>query len=254
MVFRYRWRRQEGDVMRRIVVLALGVLLALTLVAPMASAQVGQGAKASGKAAQLAAAWWQWALADPVATSPLVGDYAGGPQCDGQPLRDVPGKKWFLAGSFDGSAVERTCTMPVGTQLFFPVFNFIWINTEPHETEELAREEARKFIESVLADPDLSITVTVDGKEVKSKRIVRTDSPFFASQIPEDNVFDCPQCEEPFDLPAGSYEGVADGLWAALPPLSKGEHTIHVEVSAPNVRFSQDFTYHLTVVNGKRVP
>ncbi len=236
--------------MRRIVVLVLSVLLALTLVAPMASAQVGQGAKVSGKAAQLAAAWWQWALADPVATSPLVGDYTGGPKCDGRPLSDVPGKKWFLAGSFDGSAVERTCTMPVGTQLFFPVLNAIWINTEPHETEELARREVRKYIESVLADPDLSITVTVDGKEVKSKRIVRTDSPFFASQIPEDNVFDSPA----FDLPAGSYEGVADGLWAALPPLSKGEHTIHVEVSAPNVGFSQDFTYHLTVVNGKRVP
>lgn len=236
--------------MRRIVVLALGVLLALALSMPMALGQVGQGAKSSGKAAQLAAAWWQWALADPVATNPLVGDYTGGPQCDGRPLSDVPGKKWFLAGSFGGSAVERTCTMPVGTQLFFPVFNYIWINTEPDETEALARQKANEYVESVLADPDLSITVTVDGKEVKSKRIVRTDSPFFASQIPEDNVFDSPA----FDLPAGEYEGVADGLWAALPPLSKGEHTIHVEVSAPNVGSSQDFTYHLTVVNGKRVP
>jgi hypothetical protein len=41
--------------MRRIVVLALGVLLALTLTSSMALGQVGQGAKASGKAAELAA-------------------------------------------------------------------------------------------------------------------------------------------------------------------------------------------------------
>jgi hypothetical protein len=232
--------------MRRIVVLALGVLLALASAAPLASAQVGQGAKASGKASELAADWWQWALAEPVATNPLVGDYTDGPRCDGRPVSDVPGKKWFLAGSFDGSAVERTCTMPVGTQLFFPVFNAIWINTEPDETVEFARQQVNEFINSVLADPDLSMVVTVDGKEVKSKRIVRAESPVFSVSLPNDNLF---------GVPAGEYgPAVADGLWAALPPLSKGEHTIHVEVSAPNVGFSQDATYHLTVVNGKRVP
>src|SRR4028118_412392 len=116
--------------MRRIVVLALGVVLAMASAMPMALGQVGQGAKASGKAAQLGAAGGQWPLPEPPATSPLVGDYTGGPQCDGRPLSDVPGKKWFLAGSFDGSAVERTCTMPVGTQLFFPVFNYIWRSEE----------------------------------------------------------------------------------------------------------------------------
>ena len=233
--------------MRRIVVLALGVLLALALAAPLASAQVGQGAKASGKASELAADWWQWALSEPAATNPLVGDYTDGPQCDGRPVSDVPGKKWFLAGSFDGSAVERTCTMPVGTQLFFPVFNAIYI-VEPGETVGFARQQVNEFINSVLADPDLSMVVTVDGKEVKSKRIVRAESPVFRISLPDENVF---------GVPADRYQNtpsVADGLWAALPPLSKGEHTIHVEVSAPNVGFSQDATYHLTVVNGKRVP
>ena len=233
--------------MRRIVVLALGVLLALALAAPLASAQVGQGAKASGKASELAADWWQWALAEPVATNPLVGDYTDGPQCDGRPVSDVPGKKWFLAGTLDGSAVERTCTMPVGTQLFFPVFNAIWI-LEPGETVKFARQQVNEFINSVLADPDLSMVVTVDGKEVKSKRIVRAESPDFLVSLPDENVF---------GAPAVDYQNtpsVTDGLWAALPPLSKGEHTIHVEVSAPNIGLSQDNTYYLTVVNGKRVP
>jgi hypothetical protein len=139
--------------------------------------------------------------------------------------------------------VERTCTMPVGTQLFFPVGNVVFLITEPNETEEQARQEVNDFIDSVLADPDFSMSVTVDGKEIKSKRIVRADSPLFTAEVPEDNVFDSPN----FDLLAGSYDGVADGLWAALPPLSKGEHTIHFEISAPSVGFSQNNTYHLTV-------
>jgi hypothetical protein len=229
--------------------MALGVLLALTLAAPMASAQVGQGAKASGKAGELAADWWQWALSEPVATNPLVGSYTDGPQCDGRPETDVPGKKWFLAGSFDGSAVERTCTVPVGTQLFFPVGNVVFLITEPGETEEIARDYVNDFMDDVLADPEFSMVVTVDGKEVKSNRIVRADSPLFTATLPEDNLFSA--C---CGLPAGEYDAVAAGLWAALPPLPPGEHTIHFEISAPSLGFSQDNTYHLTVVNGKRVP
>ena len=235
--------------MRRIVVLALGLLLALGLAAPMASAQVGQGAKASGKAGELAADWWQWALSEPTATNPLVGSYEGGPQCDGRPLGDVPGKKWFLAGSFDGSAVERTCTMPVGTQLFFPVGNVVFLITEPGETEEIARDYVNDFMDAVLADPEFSMVVTVDGREVRSKRIVRADSPLFTATLPEDNLFSA--C---CGLPAGEYDAVADGLWATLPPLPPGEHTIHFEISAPSLGFSQDNTYHLTVVKGKRAP
>ena len=235
--------------MRRIVVLALGVLLALGLAAPMASAQVGQGAKASGKAGELAADWWQWALSEPTTTNPLVGSYSGGPQCDGRPLGDVPGKKWFLAGSFDGSVVERTCTMPVGTQLFFPVGNVVFLITEPGENEEIAREYVNEFMDAVLADPEFSMVVTVDGKEVKAKRIVRADSPLFTATLPEDNLFSA--C---CGLPAGEYDAVADGLWAALPPLPPGEHTIHFEISAPSLGFSQDNTYNLTVVKGKKMP
>jgi hypothetical protein len=220
------------------VVMALSVVLALVMASPMATAQVGQGAKASGKAAELAAAWWIWALSEPVATNPLIGEDPnyGETQCDGQPDSDVPGKKWFLAGTLDGSEVERTCTMPVGTQLFFPVGNYVFLITEPDETEEEARQVVNDFIDSVLADPEFSMSVTVDGREIKPKRIVRADSPLFTATVPEDGL-----------LPAGSYEGVTDGLWASLPPLSKGEHTIHFEISAPNVGFSQDNTYYLTV-------
>lgn len=234
--------------MKRAVVIALSVVLALVVAMPMALGQVEHGAAASGKTGELAADWWQWALSKPIAENPMLGgdpDYTE-EQCDGQPVGDVPGKKWFLAGTFDGSKAERTCSMPVGTQLFFPVVNYIFVATEPGETEELAREEVNKFINSVLADPKPSIVVTVDGKEVKSKRIVRAESPAFNVTLPEDNVF---------GLTAGEYgPAVADGLWVALPPLPPGEHTIHFELSGQSIGFSQDNTYYLTVVNDKHAP
>jgi hypothetical protein len=44
---------------KRIIVMALSVVLALSLAMPTALGQVGQGSKASGTASELAAAWWQ---------------------------------------------------------------------------------------------------------------------------------------------------------------------------------------------------
>jgi predicted small secreted protein len=223
---------------KRIVLMALSVVLALVLASPMTFAQVGQDAKASGETAELAADWWQWALSKPVEANPLIG---GDPnyseeQCDGQPVTNTPRNTWFLAGTLDGSEVERTCTVPVGTQLFFPVVNYVFLITEPEETEDVARQAVNDHIDGVLADPKFKMRVTVDGKKIKSNQIIRADSPLFTATVPEGGLLD-----------AGSYDGVADGLWVTLPRLSVGEHTIHFEISAPNAGFSQDKTYYLTV-------
>jgi hypothetical protein len=83
--------------------------------------------------------------------------------------------------------------------------------------------------------------VSVDAKEV----LRRADSPLFAITAPNDNIF---------GLEPGSYDAVADGLWATVPPLSKGKHTIHFELSAPNVGITQDNTYHLTVKRANPAP
>jgi hypothetical protein len=50
---------------KRMIILALGVLLALALTTPMALAQVGQGKAASGTVEEFAAAWTQWAYSKP---------------------------------------------------------------------------------------------------------------------------------------------------------------------------------------------
>jgi hypothetical protein len=222
---------------KRVVLLALGVALALVLASPIALAQAEQRAQSSRSSVELAAAWWQWALSKPAEDFPLFG---GDPtyteeQCNGEPVTATQGETWFLAGSVGTDPVERTCSVPAGSQLFFPVVNYAWVFTDPEtDTDKLARESVQGFMRSLLSDPEFSMVVTVDGKEVH--RIVRAKSHFFEVQLPEDNVF---------GEPAGSYRALADGFWVKLPPLSEGEHTIHWEMTSSG--FSQDVTYHLTV-------
>jgi hypothetical protein len=252
---------------KRIIIMALGVLLALALATPMALAQVvhAPSPKASGPTAALAAAWTQWAYSKPVdEDSPLIGSYEGEPRCDGTPVSPTQAETWFLAGTTNGDPVVRTCTMPADTQLFFPVVSSLAFPFFTGENRKNQRELAIAFIDAVENDPDFSMSVTVDGTEVGTEverdQIVRATSPVFTLTLPEENVFDCPQCDPPFDVPGDEYKHAsADGLWVTLPPLLPGEHEIHFEMDAPNLDldpntpgpegFSQDNTYILTVVN-----
>ena len=253
--------------MKRIIIMALGVLLALALATPVALAQVvhAPSPKASGPTAALAAAWTQWAYSKPVdEDSPLIGSYEGEPRCDGTPVSPTQAETWFLAGTTNGDPVVRTCTMPADTQLFFPVVSSLAFPFFTGENRKNQRELAIAFIDAVENDPDFSMSVTVDGTEVGTEverdQIVRATSPVFTLTLPEENVFDCPQCDPPFDVPGDEYKHAsADGLWVTLPPLLPGEHEIHFEMDAPNLDldpntpgpegFSQDNTYILTVVN-----
>src|SRR5262245_19870660 len=66
--------------------------------------------------AELSAQWWQWAFSIPTSKNPLFDDT--GVYCMVGQRDDL----WFLGGSFSGP-VTRTCTIPEGTSLFFPVVN-----------------------------------------------------------------------------------------------------------------------------------
>jgi hypothetical protein len=63
------------------------------------------------------ARWWSWAFSFPLAQLPLL--QAGEVDCSlGQ-----SGSVWFLAGTVGGAAT-RSCTIPTGTALFFPIINY----------------------------------------------------------------------------------------------------------------------------------
>jgi hypothetical protein len=239
--------------MKRLLVMAVSIVLALTLAMPtMALGQVGQGATASGASGKLVTAWWQWALSKPFEDNPLFG---GDPtyteeQCDGTPLPGTVANQWFLAGTLGDSAdgVVRTCThVPADTHLFFPVANTALV-LDPDETEAEVLPLANKVIDDVLADGKDSMVVTVDGKAVSNKRLVRAEARLFTGESPLLSEDGTPV----------SYRAVADGLWVTLPGLSEGNHTIYWKISAPNADSNpflegvqpfgtQDLTYRLTV-------
>ena len=102
--------------------------LALLLAAMTGLAQAGPkplppNSHAFGKGyAELTAEWVEWILAIPAAVNPLFDD-DGEFAAEGQ-----SGKVWFLVGNA-GGVTTRTVTVPTGTALFFPIVNYLWVNT-----------------------------------------------------------------------------------------------------------------------------
>src|SRR5262245_33149353 len=93
-----------------VVVICLGLMISLNVT--LADAQ-----------AELSAEWWQWTLSIPTSVNPLT-DTTGADCMVGQ-----RGATWFLAGAFAGGTFTRTCSIPQGTMLFFPVINYVNINS-----------------------------------------------------------------------------------------------------------------------------
>jgi hypothetical protein len=168
-------QNEEEMLMRRAIVLTIGVILALMVAAPLASAtQAAQDGTLQARVGKLGATWWQWAGSDPTATNSVVGSYSykaevGAIKCDGS----NPRAAWFLAGTADGSAVTRDCRAPADTRIFFPINTFVcgpaW--SDPFNTEEELRAECNGLVDAALegATP----YATVDGKQV---RMVRADT------------------------------------------------------------------------------
>ncbi len=183
----------------------------------------------------LAAKWWKWVGAAPVSVNPVL-DPTGEHCAQGQ-----SGDVWFLAGTFGGT-VTRTCTVPRGKLLFFPIYNVAWAGTEPTDTAKMAREAVKEAIDQVnVAD----LSVEIDGKSVSQLeryRIYEPPSlkslPIFNLNLPEDNVF---------GLDPGVYKPCStDGYYLLIAPLAPGSHTIHIAA-----KDFLDVTYQLTIKKAK---
>lgn len=160
----------------------------------------------------LAARWVQWVasagpLKNPVADE--TGEHAALNQPD-----DV----WFLAGSY-GEQVQRRCVVPVGRDLFLPVFNMWHVGADgPPEVMDRA-----------------SGTLVVDGKTV-SPDVISTPVPFTVAGARFNGV-------------TRSRKGVPTtvwGLWKLVPALSPGQHELRA-VGGDGYGFTVDVSYRLTV-------
>jgi len=212
-----------------------GICLAFMLSAQAAPAD-------DGALRNLTAEWWQWALSIPTSENPML-DPTGEKCVVGQ-----RGSTWFLAGSFNGGSATRTCSVPAGTSIFFPVANAMFFDSPGvcgQGSESFSVADMRAAIDDFI-DGVTDISVEIDGEPVRRVRRVR--SRVFEVALPEGNVFDAP-CAADGGMPAGIYSPtVDDGYYVLLEPLEAGEHTLHFHAEQADIGFVIDTTYHLTVV------
>ena len=186
--------------------------------------------------AEWSAKWWQWFMEHPVAGHPAVDS----PAFDVSSGQD--GNVWFLGSPF--GTVERSVTIPTGKALFIGP-----LNAEASDLEGLgATEEEQRETAEWIADHIVSVSCSVDGKPVKNIERYRVQSPQFSFTAPDPWIFS--------PAPGGEGTAVSDGYFVMLPPLSKGNHTVHFagsfhfaagELGPDPVDFSLDVTYHINV-------
>jgi hypothetical protein len=154
------------------------------------------------------AKWWQWALsirADKHPIHDIDGRYCGTDQNNPE--------AWFLAGS-GGGQVVRNCTVPGDKALFFPIMNVecSFAEDETAKTEEQLRNCARDDQNTVR-----NLRLNIDGLEIQNLTKYRTESPLFNFTTPEIGIF---------NLKSAKSQGVSDGFFVMVKPLSSGSHEI----------------------------
>jgi hypothetical protein len=185
------------------------------------------------------AAWWQWNLALPVAGHPGVDS----PDFD--VTAGQSGEVWFLGAPF--GTVERTCTIPAGKALFFPMFNAECSSLEAEDSGfhgDTAKEQrtCAKYWANHIVNPYCEI----DGASVAKPETYRVTSPQFTFTAPTPWIF---------GETGGTGTSVGDGYYILLAPLSPGGHTLsfggvmHFTLAEDgfDADFPIDMTYHLTV-------
>lgn len=168
-------------------------------------------------------AWWRWAASFDGDTSPIAD--STGSLCH---LKQN-GRVWFLAGTYGSHRVTRTCHVPKGKFLFFPLINYAVMPT--HSDGQVC--EAAMMKARVITDEPAVLVLEVDGKRVPGLERHRQ-----ATQ-------DCFDMAAHSRSGAGSFPSAANGYYVMLRPLAPGTHTLNFGGSLPGL--SQAVTYTLIV-------
>lgn len=199
---------------------------------------------------QWSAKWWQFAFGIPAAQNPLLAEQDYNCQI-GQ-----SGNVWFLTGVWGPPPIirTRTCTMPAGKYIFFPVANNVYDNSialpdgnldwTDYSTEYMRKELAAQMNKVV------GLTCKIDGQYVPfiHSAIYRVQAPVFHYWLPPGNIFGLNVPTPPGKL--GIPGVVADGVYLMLKPLSPGSHVIQFTASfgtAPDA-YRFDITYVIQVL------
>jgi hypothetical protein len=165
--------------------------------------------------------WWQWAGSFAAYESP-VADKTGR-RCG---LKQS-GAVFFLAGTYGTQRTIRTCTVPAGKYLFFPLINYSTFPAFPNgRTCDQEKAQAAAMTEQPAA-----LVLELDGKIFKDLSAHRQAT------------------QECFDLAERVGGGVtptaSNGYYIMLRPLNRGTHTLNFGGILPEM--TQAVTYTLNV-------
>jgi hypothetical protein len=190
--------------------------------------------------AELQQDWWNWAASIKAQHHPF-GDETG-EDCD----RGQQGDVWFLAGVFGefvddttqfGSA-DRTCFVPEGKAIFFPVLNTIFTNIgEDPPFADADLEDAVAFFNGAAQD----LKVTLDGKDVAMvKQRFESESGAFNLNYTANGIF---------GRKPGTTRAADAGYYILLEPPTPGEHVLEFEGQYvfTEADFGFDFTFGLKI-------
>ncbi|MDX3135099.1 signal protein [Streptomyces europaeiscabiei] len=153
--------------------------------------------------------WWTWAMSEPERTNPVADE--DGSDCE----RNQPQDMWFLAGTF-GTRAERTCSIPDGVPVAFPLVNLMG---DPADCLDfMSTAEGSAVLDGKKADSETIRGKTISVEGVAGNPVTGTDERFTATGC---------------------------GLWVQLPALKPGKHTLTIRGQAQD--FSVGVDYSLTV-------
>lgn len=213
---------------------------------------------------QWSIAWWQWVMTVPFSMNPIT---QMGNKVDCRIFQDPFSHVFFLTGT-SNFADTRSCTVPAGKPIFFPVVNLLNdypcpngpFQPGPGQSLEqfltigyrgsVLPNGARPLVDGNTVDNAGNLGATLDGVPLAPTSIVpppaesiyRATSPLFLFRADRSlNQYD--PC-----VTGGIQPAVSDGYWIMLAPLSPGIH--HLDIKQPvSGSTGVTITYQLFVPN-----
>jgi len=162
--------------------------------------------------------WWRWALSFDDDDSPVTDP--DGSQC----AAGQSGPVWFLAGTYGTARTIRSCHVPAGKTLFFPLVNTLTM--EPDDVDESCASLKQRAARQTPATSTLLLEV--NGRRFRGLDAHRQATRRCFHVVDDDDT-----------LAAGN------GFYVALGPLKRGRYTLNFGGILPEQ--SQAVTYTLDV-------
>jgi hypothetical protein len=175
------------------------------------------------------AKWWQYVLSIPASENPLNGEI--GNKCVYQQNGNVG---LIAVDPLVGETIE--CEVPTGMTLFLDILSAECSSVEPDPFYGGNEEEMR---ECALSFTITDLQASVDGVAVENLDQYIHTSPIFDFTLPEDNILGTT------DVFSG--QSVSNGAHLMLAPLSRGEHTVYLHGSVPELEYTVDMNFEFTV-------